>query len=50
MKDNLSIGAIAKFVNKLRCVVHGVLKVYNDYGSSEAKHIHLNSSISNNSV
>ena len=37
MKDNLSIGAISEIVNKLKSVVHGILKVYYDYGSSEAK-------------
>ena len=37
MKDNLSIGAIAEIVNKSKSVVHGILKVYNDYGSSEAR-------------
>ena len=31
MKDNLSIGAIAEIVNKLKSVVHGIPKVYNDY-------------------
>ncbi len=34
MKDNLSI---AEIVNKSKSVVHGILKVYNDYGSSEAR-------------
>ena len=38
MKNNLSIGvAIAEIVNKSKSVVHGILKVYNDYGSSEAR-------------
>ena len=37
MMDNLSIGAIAEIVNKSKSVVHGILKVYNDYGSSEAR-------------
>ena len=37
MKDNLSIGAIAEIVNKSKSVVHGILKVYNDYGLSEAR-------------
>ena len=37
MKDNLSIGAIAEIVNKSNCVVHSIRKVYNDYGSSEAR-------------
>ena len=37
MKDNLSIEAIAEIVNKSKSVVHGVLKVYNNYGSSEAR-------------
>ena len=37
MKDNLSIGAIAKILNKSKSVVHGMLKVYNDCGSSEAR-------------
>ena len=37
MKDNLSIGAIAEIVNKSKSVVHGMLKVYNDYSSSEAR-------------
>ena len=38
MKDNLSIGAaLAEIVNKSKNVVHGILKVYNDYGSSEAR-------------
>ena len=37
MKDNLSIRAIVETVNKLKSIVHGILKVYNDYGSSEAR-------------
>ena len=37
MKDNLSIGAIAEIVNKSKSVVHSIIKVYNDYGSSEAR-------------
>ena len=38
MKDNLSIGAaIAEIVNKSKSVVYGILKVYNDYGPSEAR-------------
>ena len=37
MKDNLSIGTIAEIVNKSKSVVHGIPKVYNDYGSSEAR-------------
>ena len=37
MKDNLSIGAIAEIVNKSKSVVHCILKVYNDYGSSETR-------------
>ena len=38
MKDNLSIGAaIAEIVNKSKSVVYGTLKVYNGYGSSEAR-------------
>ena len=37
MKDNLSIGAIAEIVNKSKSVVHCIFKVYNDYGSSEAR-------------
>ena len=37
MNDNLSIGAIAEIVNKSKSVVHGILKVYNDYGLSEAR-------------
>ena len=37
MKDNLRIGAIAEIVNMSKSVVHGILKVYNDYGSSEAR-------------
>ena len=37
MKDNLSIGGTAEIVNKSKSVVHGILKVYNDYGSSEAR-------------
>ena len=37
MKDNLSIGAIAEIVNKSKSVVHSILKVYNDYGSFEAR-------------
>ena len=37
MRDNLSIGAIAEIVNKSKSVVHGILKVYTDYGSSEAR-------------
>ena len=37
MKDNLNIGAIAEIVNETKSIVHGILKVYNDYGSSEAR-------------
>ena len=37
MKDNLRIVAIAEILNKSKSVVHGILKVYNDYGSSEAR-------------
>ena len=37
MKDNLSIGAIAEIVNKSKSVIHCILKIYNDYGSSEAR-------------
>ena len=37
MKDNLSIGAIAEIVNKSKSVFHGILRVYNDYDSSEAR-------------
>ena len=37
MKDNLSIRAIVEIVNKSKSVVHGILKVYNDYSSSEAR-------------
>ena len=37
MKDNLGIGVIAEIVNKSKSVVHGILKVYNDYGLSEAR-------------
>ena len=37
MKDNLSIGAIAEIVNMSKSVVHCILKVDNDYGSSEAR-------------
>ena len=38
VKDNLSIGAaIAEIVNKSKSVVYGILKFYNDYGSSEAR-------------
>ena len=37
MKDNLSIRAIADIVNKSKSVVHGIFKVYNDHGSSEAR-------------
>ena len=37
MKDNLSIGTIAEIVNKSKSVVHGILKGYNDYSSSEAR-------------
>ena len=37
MKDNLSIGATAEIVNKSKSVVDSILKVYNDYGSSEAR-------------
>ena len=40
MKDNLNIGAIAEIVNKSKTVVPGILKVYNDYGSSEGRKIH----------
>ena len=36
MKNNLCIGAIAEIVNKSKSFVHCILKVYNDYGSSEA--------------
>lgn len=36
-KDNLSIGSIAKIVNKSKSVVHGILKVYDDCGSCEAR-------------
>ena len=37
MKDNLSIEAITEIVNKSKKFVHGILKVYNDYGSSEER-------------
>ena len=37
MKDNLSIWTIAEIVNKSKSVVHSILKVYNDCGSSEAR-------------
>ena len=37
MKGNLSIGTIAEIVNKSKTVVYGILKVYNDYGSSEVR-------------
>ena len=37
MEDILSIWAIAEIVNKSKSVFHGILKVYNDYGSSEAR-------------
>ena len=37
MKDNLSIGAIPEIVNKSKSAVHGILKVYNDYGTSETR-------------
>ena len=37
MKDNVNIGAIAEIVNKSKSVAHGILKVYNNYGSSEAR-------------
>ena len=37
MKDNLIIGAIAEIVNKSKSVVYRILKVYNDYGLSEAR-------------
>ena len=37
MKDNVSIGAIAEIINKSKSVVHGILKVYKDYGPSEAR-------------
>ena len=36
MKDNLSIGVIPEIVNKSKIAVHGILKVYNNFGSSEA--------------
>ncbi len=36
-KDKLSIGDIAKIVSKSKYVVHGILKVYYDTGSCEAK-------------
>ena len=37
MNDNLSIGAIAEIVNASKSVVHGIFKVYNDYGLSEVR-------------
>ena len=37
MKDNLSIGAIAEIVNKSKRIVHGIFKVYTDYGLFEAR-------------
>ena len=37
MKDKKSIGAIAEIVHKSESVVHDILNVYNDYGSSEAR-------------
>ena len=37
MKDNLSIGAITEIVNQSKSVVHGIIKVYNDFGLSEAR-------------
>ena len=37
MKDNLSIGAVAEILNWSKSFVHGILKVYNDYGSTEAR-------------
>ena len=37
MKDNLGIGAIAEIVYKSKSVVHGILKINNDYGSYEAR-------------
>ena len=37
MKNNQSIGTITEIVNKSKSVDHGILKVYNDYGSSEAR-------------
>ena len=37
MKDDLNIGAIAEILNKSKCVVYGILKVYTDYGLSEAR-------------
>lgn len=36
-KDNLSIGAIAKIVDKSKSVVHNILKVYDDSGSCKAR-------------
>ena len=37
MKNNLSIGAIAEIVNKSKSVLHSILKVYNNYSSSDAR-------------
>ena len=37
MKGHLCIGAIAEIVNKSKSVIHSILKVYDDYGSSEAR-------------
>ncbi len=36
-EEKLSIGAIATIVNKSKSVVHGILKLYDDTGSCEAK-------------
>ena len=40
MKDNISIRVIAEIVNKSKSVVPGILKVYDDYGSSEARKLY----------
>ena len=37
LEDNLSIGAIAYIVKKSKRAVHGILKVYDDTGSCEAR-------------
>ena len=37
IKDYLSIRAVAEIVNKSKSVDHGILKIYNDYGSYEAR-------------
>ena len=40
-KDNLSIGAIAKIVDKSKSVVHNILKVYDDSGCVKQENLQL---------